>query len=64
MRNPFGGGGIGSASRAYPLEGVKKAEAETAQGYLEANAPRMRKQSRMHRTANGADAIATLRPRP
>ena len=42
MRNPFRGGGICSASRAYPLEGVKKAEVETALGYFAANAPRMR----------------------
>jgi hypothetical protein len=89
MRNPFRGGGICSASRAYPLEGVNKAEVETALGYFEANAPRMRyhwfrrcglflgsavveascksvigqrfKQSGMHWTVNGADAIATLR---
>jgi hypothetical protein len=31
--------GICSASRAYPLEGVKKAEVETALGYFESNAP-------------------------
>ena len=42
MRNPFPTRGICSASRAYPLEGVKKAEVETALGYSEANAPRMR----------------------
>jgi hypothetical protein len=81
--------GICKAARAYPLEGVKKAEVETALGYFEANAPRMRyhwfrqcglfvgsgvveascktvigqrlKQSGMHWTVNGADAIATLR---
>jgi hypothetical protein len=81
--------GICKAARAYPLEGVRKAEVETALGYFEANAPRMRyhwfrqcglfvgsgiveascksvigqrlKQSGMHWTVNGADAIATLR---
>jgi hypothetical protein len=81
--------GICRAARAYPLEGVKKAEVETALGYFEANAPRMRyhwfrqcglfvgsgvveascktvigqrlKQSGMHWTVNGADAIAALR---
>jgi len=81
--------GICRAARAYPLQGVKKTEVETALGYFEANAPRMRyhwfrqcglfvgsgvveascktvigqrlKQSGMHWTVNGADAIATLR---
>jgi hypothetical protein len=81
--------GICKAARAYPLEGMKKAEVETALGYFEANAPRMRyhwfrqcglfvgsgvveascktvigqrlKQSGMHWTVEGADAIATLR---
>ena len=81
--------GITAAARAYPLEGMKKAEVETALGYFEANAPRMRyhwfrqcglfvgsgvveascktvigqrlKQSGMHWTVKGADAIATLR---
>ena len=73
----------------YPLEGVKKDELDTALGYFENNAPRMRyhwfrqcglfvgsgvveagcktvigqrlKQSGMHWTVNGADAITTLR---
>jgi hypothetical protein len=81
--------GICRASRAYPLEGVKKAEVETALGYFETNAPRMRyhwfrqcglfvgsgaveatcktvigqrlKQSGMHWSVKGADAIAALR---
>jgi hypothetical protein len=81
--------GICKAARAYPLQGIKKDEIETALGYFEANAPRMRyhwfrqcglfagsgvveascktvigqrlKQSGMHWTVNGADAIATLR---
>jgi hypothetical protein len=81
--------GICRAARAYPLEGTRKAEVETALGYFEANAPRMRyhwfrrcglfvgsgvveascktvigqrlKQSGMHWTVKGADAIATLR---
>jgi hypothetical protein len=34
--------GICAAARAYPLEGVKKDELETALGYFENNAPRMR----------------------
>jgi hypothetical protein len=34
--------GICSAARAYPLEGIKKDEIETALGYFENNAPRMR----------------------
>jgi hypothetical protein len=34
--------GIVSATRQYPLEGVKKDEVDTALGYFEANAPRMR----------------------
>jgi hypothetical protein len=82
-------GGICSAARAYPLEGIKKDELETALGYFENNAPRMRyhwfrsrglfvgsgvvesgcksviglrlKQSGMHWTTAGADAITTLR---
>jgi hypothetical protein len=81
--------GICRAARAFPLVGVKKDELETALGYFENNAPRMRyhwfrqcglfvgsgvveascktvigqrlKQSGMHWTVNGADAIATLR---
>ena len=81
--------GIVAATREYPLEGVKKNEIDTALGYFENNAPRMRyhwfrqcglfvgsgvveascktvigqrlKQSGMHWTVNGADAIATLR---
>jgi hypothetical protein len=32
-------GGIGAAVRAYPLEGVKKDELDTALGYFESNAP-------------------------
>ena len=78
-------------TRAYPLEGVKKDEIDTALGYFENNAPRMRyhwfrqcglfvgsgvveascktiigqrlKQSGMHWTVNGADAIIALRCR-
>ena len=81
--------GIVAATRRYPLEGVKKDEINTALGYFENNAPRMRyhwfrqcglftgsgvveascktvigqrlKQSGMHWTVNGADAIITLR---
>jgi hypothetical protein len=81
--------GICKASRAYPLDGMKKDEIETALGYFENNAPRMRyhwfrqcglftgsgvveascktiigqrlKQSGMHWTVSGADAIAALR---
>ena len=34
--------GICAAARAYPLEGVKKDELDTALGYFENNAPRMR----------------------
>jgi hypothetical protein len=83
--------GICAAARAYPLTGVKKDELDTALGYFENNAPRMRyhwfrsrglfvgsgvveagcksvigqrlKQSGMHWTVDGADAIATLRCR-
>jgi hypothetical protein len=81
--------GITAAARRYPLVGVKKDEVETALGYFENNAPRMRyhwfrqcglfvgsgvveascktivgqrlKQSGMHWTVNGADAIIALR---
>jgi hypothetical protein len=81
--------GIAAATRQYPLEGVKKDEIETALGYFENNAPRMRyhwfrqcglfvgsgvveascktvigqrlKQSGMHWTVSGADAIIALR---
>jgi hypothetical protein len=83
--------GITAATRTYPLEGIKKDEIETALGYFEANAPRMRyhwfrqcglfvgsgvveagcktiigqrlKQSGMHWTVGGADAIIALRCR-
>ena len=83
--------GIVSATRKYPLEGMKKDEIDTALGYFENNAPRMRyhwfrqcglftgsgvveascktvigqrlKQSGMHWTVNGADAIIALRCR-
>jgi len=83
--------GIVRATRQYPLEGVKKDEIDTALGYFENNAPRMRyhwfrqcglfvgsgvveascktvigqrlKQSGMHWTINGADAIIALRCR-
>jgi hypothetical protein len=34
--------GITAATRQYPFEGVKKDEVDTALGYFEANAPRMR----------------------
>jgi hypothetical protein len=34
--------GICRAARAYPLEGIKKRELDTALGYFEHNAPRMR----------------------
>ena len=34
--------GISAAARIYPLEGVKKDELDTALGYFENNAPRMR----------------------
>jgi hypothetical protein len=81
--------GICTAARAYPLTGMKKDELDTALGYFENNAPRMRyhwfrqcglftgsgvveascktiigqrlKQSGMHWTVSGADAIAALR---
>ena len=81
--------GIAAAVRKYPLEGVKKDEADRELGYFLNNAPRMRyhwfrsrglfvgsgvveagcksligqrlKQSGMHWTTAGADAIATLR---
>jgi hypothetical protein len=81
--------GIVAATRKYPLAGVKKDEIDTALGYFEGNAPRMRyhwfrrcglftgsgvveascktvigqrlKQSGMHWTVNGADAIIALR---
>jgi hypothetical protein len=81
--------GICRAARVFPLEGVKKDELDTALGYFENNAPRMRyhwfrqcglfvgsgvveascksvigqrlKQSGMHWTVSGADAIAALR---
>jgi hypothetical protein len=84
-------GGICAAARAYPLEGAKKDELDTALGYFEKNAPRMRyhwfrqcglftgsgvveagcksvigqrlKQSGMHWTVGGADAIIALRCR-
>jgi hypothetical protein len=83
--------GIVAATREYPLEGVKKDEIDTALGYFENNAPRMRyhwfrrcglfvgsgvveascktivgqrlKQSGMHWTVSGADAIIALRCR-
>ena len=83
--------GICEAARAYPLAGVKKDELNTALGYFENNAPRMRyhwfrqcglfvgsgvieascktiigqrlKQSGMHWTVSGADAIIALRCR-
>jgi hypothetical protein len=83
--------GIVRATRQYPLEGVKKDEIDTALGYFQNNAPRMRyhwfrqcglfagsgvveascktivgqrlKQSGMHWTVNGADAIIALRCR-
>ena len=81
--------GITAAARVFPLEGVKKDELDTALGYFENDAARMRyhwfgqcglfvgsgvveascksvigqrlKQSGMHWTVCGADAIATLR---
>ncbi|MGH3193170.1 MAG: ISKra4 family transposase [Streptosporangiaceae bacterium] len=81
--------GICKAARVYPLAGVKKDEMDTALGYFEHNAPRMRykwfrqcglfvgsgvveagcksvigqrlKQSGMHWSTGGADAITTLR---
>ena len=83
--------GIVAATRKYPLIGVKKDEIDTALGYFENNAPRMRyhwfrqcglftgsgvveascktvigqrlKQSGMHWTLSGADAIIALRCR-
>jgi hypothetical protein len=83
--------GIEAATRRYPLEGVKKDEAEKELGYFLNNAPRMRyhwfrsrglfagsgvveascktivgqrlKQSGMHWTTGGADAIIALRCR-
>jgi hypothetical protein len=81
--------GIVAATRKYPLAGTKKEEIDSALGYFEANAPRMRyhwfrqrglfvgsgvveascktvvgqrlKQSGMHWSVNGADAIIALR---
>jgi hypothetical protein len=83
--------GIVAATREYPLIGVRKDEIDTALGYFENNAPRMRyhwfrqcglfvgsgvveascktvigqrlKQSGMHWTTGGADAIIALRCR-
>ena len=83
--------GICKAARAYRLTGIKKDELDTAPGYFENDAPRMRyhwfrsrglftgsgvveagcksvigqrlKQSGMHWTVNGADAIIALRCR-
>ena len=83
--------GICQAARVLPLEGIKKDELDTALGYFENNAPRMRyhwfrqcglftgsgvveagcksvigqrlKQSGMHWTTAGADAIIALRCR-
>jgi hypothetical protein len=83
--------GITAAARTFPLTGVKKDELDTALGYFEHNAPRMRyhwfrqcglfvgsgvveascktivgqrlKQSGMHWTVSGADAIIALRCR-
>ena len=83
--------GIVAATRQYPLVGTKKDEVDTALGYFENNAPRMRyhwfrqcglfagsgvvesscktvigsrlKQSGMHWTLPGADAIIALRCR-
>ena len=83
--------GIVAATRQYPLAGTKKDEIDTALGYFENNAPRMRyhwfrqcglfvgsgvvesscktvigsrlKQSGMHWTLPGADAIIALRRR-
>jgi hypothetical protein len=83
--------GIVAAARTFPLCGVKKNEMDTALGYFQNNAPRMRyhwfrqcglfvgsgvveascktivgqrlKQSGMHWTVNGADAIIALRCR-
>ena len=83
--------GIAAATRQYPLVGTKKDEIDTALGYFENNAPRMRyhwfrqcglfvgsgvvesscktvigsrlKQSGMHWTLPGADAIIALRCR-
>jgi hypothetical protein len=83
--------GITAAARTFPLTGVKKDELDTALGYFENNAPRMRyrwfrqcglfagsgvaeascktvigqrlKQSGMHWTVGGADAIIALRCR-
>ena len=83
--------GIVAAARQYPLIGAKKDEIDTALGYFENNAPRMRyhwfrqcglfvgsgvvesscktvigsrlKQSGMHWTLSGADAIIALRCR-
>jgi hypothetical protein len=83
--------GICQAARVFPLEGTKKDELDTALGYFENNAPRMRyhwfrqcglftgsgvveagcksvigqrlKQSGMHWTTAGADAIIALRCR-
>ena len=83
--------GICQAARVFPLAGVKKDELDTALGYFENNAPRMRyhwfrqcglfvgsgvveascktvvgqrlKQSGMHWTVSGADAIIALRCR-
>jgi hypothetical protein len=83
--------GIAAAVRAYPLQGVKKEEADRELGYFLSNAPRMRyhwfrqcglftgsgvveascktvigqrlKQSGMHWTVPGADAIIALRCR-
>jgi hypothetical protein len=83
--------GICQAARVFPLQGVRKDELDTALGYFQNNAPRMRytwfrqcglfvgsgvveascktviglrlKQSGMHWTVAGADAIIALRCR-
>ncbi len=52
--------GICKAARAYRLTGIKKDELDTALGYFE---NQRLKQSGMHWTVNGADAIIALRCR-
>ena len=52
--------GITAATRQYPLEGVKKDEINTALGYFENNAPRMR----YHWSASAACSPAPASSRP
>ena len=48
--------GICTAARVYPLEGIKKDELDTALGYFENNAPRMRYHWFRHAACSSAPA--------